>query len=375
VILLVGAGLFVTSLRNVVTRDVGVDHDRVLRVTMPLRRFGFDSAAVEGVFATGAERIRRIDGVATVAVARMTIPLGGATARGFEVPGVKTPKIPGGGPYNSAVTSGFFPTIGARIIEGRDFTAEEDRTGARVLIVTEQLARAFWPGQSAVGKCARFGGDKACSPIIGVVGTVLQFSLVNDDRAIAYAPSRHPGVEGAPQAMLIRATGDPEALVGTVRRELQALAPTMPFVRVQPYSTILAPQLQPWRLGATMFTVFGVIALLIAAIGLYSAMAYWVSQRTHEIGVRMALGAQRRDVIRLIVSQGARAIIGGLVLGGAVALFASRFVTDLLYETSPTDPRIFAAAALLLAFAALVALIVPVRRSTVIDPALSMRSD
>jgi putative ABC transport system permease protein len=375
VVLLIGAGLFVTSLRKVVTRDVGVDHDRVLQVSMPLTRFGFDSAAIQRVYAEGAERIRRIPGVTNVAVAGMSVPLGGASASGFTVPGQKTPKFEWGGPYNSAVTSGFFATIGARIVEGRDFTAEEDRIGARVLIVTETLARGYWPGESAIGKCAQFGADKTCSEIVGVVATVLQFSLVNDDRATAFAPSRHPGVKGLPQAMLIRSGSEPAALVGVVRRELQALAPTMPFVKVQAYSEMLAPQLQPWRLGATMFTLFGAIALLIAAIGLYSTMAYWVSQRTHEIGVRMALGAQRGDVVRLVVTQGARAIVGGLVLGGAVALFASRYVTELLYETSPRDPRIFAAAALLLAIVALVALIVPVRRSTVVDPSHSLRAD
>jgi putative ABC transport system permease protein len=376
VVLLIGAGLFVRSLRNVVARDVGIERERVFRVTMPLARFGFDSAQVEDIYRRGVERLRAMPGVASVAVARLTTPMGSASARGFAVPGVERPQLDLGGPYNAAITSGFFATIGTPVVRGREFTPAEERSAARVLIVNETLARAYWPNANPIGQCAMYGSDSTCSEVIGVVRTVLQFSLLNDDRAIVYAPPRHPGNDGAaPGAMLVRVSGDPAALVPSIRRELQALAPTMPFVQVRSYGELVAPQLQPWRLGATMFALFGAIALVIAAVGLYSVMAYWVSQRTQEIGVRMALGAQRGDVVRLVAGQSSRAVIAGVLLGGVASLVASRWVADMLYETSPRDPIVYGAAALVLALAAVVASVVPARRSTAVDPAQAMRTE
>ena len=375
-ILLIGAGLFIQSLQNVVSREVGIDRDQLIRVSMPLSRFGFEPAQIEDIYRRGVERVRGLPGVTSVGVARMTFPMGGATAMGFSVPGVTTPVIAGGGPYNSAVTAGFFATVGARIVKGRDFTTDDELHGARVLIVNEQLAKAYWPDGNAIGRCAKFGGDSACSQVIGVVGNLLQFNVINDDRAIVYATPRHPGaVSARPGAMVVRISGNVRAMVPTIRRELQSLAPTMPFVQVKAYRELVAPQLQPWRLSATMFTLFGGIALVMAAVGLYSVMAYWVSQRTHEIGVRMALGAQRSDVVRLVARQSSIAVLAGLLIGGGIAFVASRFAVDMLYETSPHDPRIYLGAALVLGAAATVASIVPTRRSMSINPSKAIRSD
>lgn len=375
VVLLVGAGLFVNSLHNIMSREVGLDRDRVLRVTMPLSRFGFDGGQIEEVYQRGVERVRAISGVTSVAVARMTVPMTSASASNFSVPGVKQAAIQTA-VYNSAVTSGFFATVGATIINGRDFTLAEESSAARVVIVNEAVAKLYWPNANPVGRCAKFGADSACSEVIGVVGNVLQFNVINDDRAIAYAPSKHPGTEGAlPGAMLVRVSGDPALIIPVVRRELQALTATMPFVQVKSYSELVAPQLQPWQLGATMFTLFGVIALIIAAVGLYSAMAYWVSQRTPEIGIRMALGAQRLDVVRLVALQSSRAVIAGLVLGSIMAFVASHWISDMLYQTSPHDPFVYGGAALVLAFAAVVASIVPVRRSTAVNPTVAIKAE
>jgi predicted permease len=375
VILLVGAGLFVSSLRNVVSRDVGIDRDRVLRVTMPLSRFGFDRPFIEDIYRRGAERLRTMPGVSGVAVARLTVPMGSASASNFDVPGVERPSLRLGGPYNAAVTSGFFATVGASLVRGRDFTPAEEQ-GARVLVVNETLAKAYWPSANPVGQCARFGRDTACSEIVGVVHDVMQFNVVHDERAIAYAPAGHPGVGRAiPGAMLVRVTGEPADVIPLVRRELQALAPTMPFVTVRTYADLVAPQLQPWRLGATMFAVFGAIALLIAGIGLYSVLSYWVSQRTSEIGIRMALGARRADVVRMVLVQSSRAVGAGVLLGGAIALFASRWANEMLYETSPYQPSVYVTAAVVLALAGAAASIVPARRSTAVDPAMAIRTE
>lgn len=377
VILLISAGLFVRSLRNVVTRETGIDRDRVLQVTMPLTQFGFDTVQIEEIYRRGVERVRAIPGVTSVAVNRLTTPMSTASASRFEVPGVKQPHLELGGPYNAVITSGFFATVGAPFVRGRDFTPAEDQSpAARVLIVNETLAKAFWPNTDAIGRCAQFGADSACSEVIGVVRDVMQFRLIKDDRAIVYAPTRHPGNgHPLPRAMLVRATNDPTAIIPVVRRELQSLSPAMPFVQVKTFSELVKPQLQPWRLGATMFTLFGVVALIMAAVGLYSVMAYWVAQRSHEIGVRMALGARRLDVMRLVAGQSARPVLAGLVLGGAAAFAASRWVTNLLYETSPHDPVVYLSAALVLILAAALAVAVPTKRSTAVDPASAIRVD
>lgn len=376
IVLLIGAGLFVKSLRNVVGRDVGIDLDRVLMITTPLRRFGFDSNQIEDVYRRGAERLRVVPGVENVSVVRQSVPMGSANAWGFSVPGVKRPDLPGGGPYNSVVTSEFFATVGARILRGRSFTQAEEHARARVVIVNEMLAKAYWPAADPLGQCVTLGADSTCSEIVGVVENVLQFRLVRDDRALVYLPPSHPAVRPEPpSAMLVRAAGSAKPLIPVARKEMQQLAPNMPFVQVRTYSDIVAPQLQPWKLGATMFTLFGVIAVIIAAVGLFSVMAYWVSQRTQEIGVRMALGAQRSDVIRLVAWQSSRAIAIGLVLGVLAAAFASRWVAEMLYETSPRDPVVYAGAAAVLALAAFVASVVPARRSAAVDPALALRAE
>jgi predicted permease len=376
VILLVGAGLFVRSLRNVVTRDIGIDAQRVFKIEMPLRRYGFDSVQIEDIYRRGAERLGLLPGVTNVAVGRLTVPMSSASARDFSVPGVPRLNLPGGGPYNAVVTPGFFATVGSSIVAGRDFTPGEARAPSRVAIVNEIIAKAYWPNASPIGKCVKLGEDSSCSVVVGVAKNVVQFGVVNDDRAIAYAPPLHPGFPGArPSAMLVRVAGGGESMAPMIRRELQALAPNMPFVQVRTYEELIASQLQPRRLAATMFTLFGVIALLIAAIGLYSVMAYWVSQRTHEIGVRMALGAQRGDVLRMVAAQSSRAVLAGLVLGGVTAIVASRWVTDLLYETSPRDPLVYAGAAVVLGLAGLLASVVPARRSTAVEPAQAMRAE
>jgi predicted permease len=375
-VLLVGAGLFVRSLRNVAARDIGVDRDHVLRVTMPLSRFGFDKTRIESIFERGAERVRALPGVSRVSLAGLTFPLGSASANGFSVSGKKRVRFPGGGPYNSVVTPGFFETMGARIVAGRDFTPADVRGNARVVIVNDVVAKGYWPNESPIGQCAKFGSDSACSTVVGVVNTMLQFSVVKDDRAIVYAPFTHPGADAPqPGVMVVQVRSSGAAIAASIRREIQALAPTMPFVQVKSYGELLAPQMQPWRLGATMFTLFGVIAVIIAAIGLYSVLAYWVSQRTHEIGVRMALGAQRADVIWLVAAQSSKAVLAGLLIALPIALLGSRWIADMLYETSPRDPVVYIGAAVVLALATAVATIVPARRSSAVDPAQAIRSD
>ena len=374
IVLLIGAGLFVRSLNNVVTRDVGIDLDRVLLVQANLRGTGITRPQVEELFQRGVERVSRLPGVTHATLVRLMVPTATASGMSIRVPGVERIAFPGGGPYYGVVGSEYFPTMGTTILRGRNFLPAEERAPNRSLIVNKIVADAYFPGVDPVGRCVTLGSDSACSTIVGVVENMMLFSLVRDDRALLFVPLAHQSFGSGPiQAMVVRV--DPRAgdIAPTVRREMQALAPNMPFVQVEPYTQRVERQVRPWRLGATMFTIFGVIALVIAAVGLYSVMAYWVAQRTHEIGVRMALGARRGDVVRLVAWQSSRPVIAGLLLGVAIAWFASRWVVDLLYETSPTDPVVYAGAGIMLLAASVLASVVPARRSAGIDPARAIR--
>jgi len=375
-VLLIGAGLFVRSLRNVIGRDVGIDLDRVVLVSMDLDRLGFSKAQIEDVFRRGQERLSSIPGLASSAIVRQSVPSQSGNAMGFTVPGVERPEIPGGGPYYSVVGGSFFSTMGTSVLRGRNFTESEERTPSRVMMINKIVADAYWPGKDPLGQCVKLEDDATCTTVVGVVENVMLFALVKDDRAMLYLPPAHVSFgDRPPAAFVARSNGDPKPMLALIRKEIQALEPNMPFVQVEPYIDRVAWQLRPWRLGATMFTLFGVVALIIAAVGLYSVMAYWVSQRTHEIGVRMALGAQRADVVRLVAWQSSRAVITGLLLGALAAALASRWVVDMLYETSPRDPIVYGGAALVLVAAALVASVVPARRSAAVDPALAIRTE
>ena len=377
VVLLIGAGLFVRSLTKVVGRDVGVTLDRVALVSMNMKRAGFTPGEIDQTYATALERVRKLPDVERAALVAVSVPLRSASAIGVALPDGSRPDIRGGGPYYAVADNDFFTTIGAQVRSGRSFSEDEQRSPSRVMLVNEILANAYWPGRSPLGECVRLGSDSICTRIVGVVQNIVMFAMVNDDRAMVYLPPSHPsfGVGSQPAAMLVRTRGDPSKLVGTIRANLQGLSPRMPYVQVSPFSELVAPQLRPWRLGATMFTVFGAVALVIAAVGLYSVMAYLVSQRTHEIGVRMALGARRLDVVRLVASQALQPILLGMIAGAACAAWASRWIEPLLYDTSPRDPTVYAAAAIVLGLAAIAAGIVPARRGAAVDPVTALRAE
>ena len=376
VVLLVGAGLFVKSLNNVASTDVGMDLDRVLLIQMKLEEFGFTTTHSDEIHHLAADRVKTIPGVERAAVVRQLVPKRSASGMAFKPFGRDSiVRFENGGPYYGIVGSDYFPTVGASMLQGRNFTETEDRVPSRVMIINRTLADGYWKNENPVGKCARLGSDSVCTMIIGVVENVMLFNMVRDDRALLYIPPSAPGWQRSADALLARVSGDPASLIPLIRREVQGLAPNMPHVTVAPYSDLVAPELRPWRLGAAMFGVYGIIALVIAAVGLYSVMAYWVAQRTPEIGVRMALGAQRGQIVRLVAWQTARGILIGVALGCLIAIGASRFIADVLYETSPRDPVVYAVAAAVLIGAAVVAGILPVRRSTSVDPVVALRAD
>lgn len=197
-----------------------------------------------------------------------------------------------------------------------------------------------------------------------------------EPRFLIYLPVGSAGRAAGVSVLLARSAGeDPHRLVAAIRTAMQGSAPNLPYADVRPFAALLAPQIRPWKMGATLFTMFGVLALVIAAVGLYSAIAYGVAQRAHEFGVRMALGAQFRDVVGLVMRQGVRATLAGVVLGSLAALGADRFIAGLLFERSPRDPVVFAGVAALVCLVAVAASWAPARRAARVDPARALRRE
>jgi ABC-type antimicrobial peptide transport system permease subunit len=222
----------------------------------------------------------------------------------------------------------------------------------------------------------KIGGDTMpCSEIVGVVENSRRFNLIEDESAQFFILLDHAPAYAQPSTVFIRVRGDPAALVGTLRRRLQTAMPNLPYVGVEPYEERVSPQTRSWRLGATMFGAFGVLALVLAAVGLYGVLAYDVSQRMHEMGVRVALGARGTDVSRLIVGDGLRIVLLGAAVGFALALSAGRFVAPLLFETSPREPLVFATVSVVVLLVALAATLVPAWRAGRVDPVVALRTE
>ncbi|HEY7236922.1 MAG TPA: ADOP family duplicated permease [Gemmatimonadaceae bacterium] len=377
VILLVGAGLFVRSLRHVVEHDVGIDLDRVALVTLDIGQMKLSGAEIRDLYREARDRAAAVPGVERAALVGGTVPGRETTAFNATVPGRKSIALPGGDlwPYMVIAGRDYLATIGTHLVRGRLFTPEEEAAPSRVMLVNRVVANAYWPGADPIGQCVMLGEEKSCTTVVGVVENVMLFKLVGDDRGMWYLPPSHETDGFRPSALAVRSSGDVERLVALLHRVLRGLRSNTVYVDIAPYTEIVAPQMRSWRLGATMFSMFGTLATLIAAVGLYSVMAYWASQRTHEIGVRMALGAETHDVVRLIGVQAGRTVLLGLCAGAVLAAVLSRWVADLLYDTSPYEVSVYILAALTLGIAAIVAMIVPARRVATVDPAVALRAE
>jgi predicted permease len=382
VVLLVGAGLFVRSLSKIQALRIGIEPDRVLAVEVawpndpriPHEEAERLGARRKALYERTLERLRQLPGIEHASLA-IGSPFRSSFGVGLSVPGLDSlPRLPGGGPWVSVVTSDYFRTVGTRVLRGRVFTPADGPTSARVAVVSEAMARTLWPDGSAIGRCLLLN-DAPCSRVVGVVEDARRWQLLHEEPAMQYyIPfGQEGGISGT--TLLVRPVGEAVKMIGTVRRELQQLEPAVGYISVQTLQEIINPQIRPWRLGATMFTAFGGLALLVAAIGIYSLIAYLVAQRTHELGVRMALGARAPDIVRLIMSRGIAPAMFGLALGVALALTLGRFVEPLLFQTSPRDLGVFViVTATLLAFAVLASL-VPTWRATRVDPLVALRTE
>ncbi len=381
-VLLVGAGLFVRSLRNAETLDYGLDLDHLLIADVEVHGGEMSRTDSPGgpndpqsaLYLRLLQHVQSNPAVASAAVSVGT-PYGWSHATSVRASGRDSmPTVASGGPYFNAVSADYFQTVGTRIVRGRGFTATDEVRGAPpVTVIGQTFARLVWPGKNPIGECLYVGGNPSCVQVVGVAADARSRGVTEDLTMFYYLPFGQHLVEPPINGLLIR-TRPPATLVeGDLQHALQAAEPDLPYVHVQSLAQRIAPQWRSWRLGAAMFTAFGLLALIIAALGLYAVTAYGVAQRTQEIGVRMALGAQRGDVLRLAVAQAVGATVIGAVIGLLVALGLSRAVRALLFEVRPGDPGAVLAAVAVMLMVAAAASAIPARRAARVDPMEALR--
>lgn len=373
VVLLVGAGLFVRSLRNVRTLDLGYDGSHVAFADLKMRGVRLDSIESDALRQRLLDRATSLPFVQT-ASRTLTVPFWISMSRDLYVAGIDSVSRLGDFYYH-AVSPEYFSTMGTRLRRGRGFTAADRRNAPLAMIVSESMATKLWPGRDAIGQCVRVDADTVpCTTVVGIAQDITRSSLNGDDGLQYYLPIDQLG-RGMGGGLFIRTRRDASASADAVRRELQKAMPGAAYVTVTPLDDILGSQTRSWTLGATMFTIFGVLALLVAAVGLYSVIAYNVAQRTHELGVRVALGARSSDVVQLVVGQGLRVALVGIAIGCAVALATAHYIGPLLFGESPTDPAVFSGVSVVLVVVAVVASLVPAWRASRVDPSVALRGD
>lgn len=372
-VLLVGAGLFVKSLSNVRDLRIGYDADRVLVVMRNLRGAELtDSAMVQlgRQLLSTAQAIPDVESAAWVS----SVPFYTTSSTALFVPGIDSVRRLGEFSYQQSTTD-YFKTIGTRIIRGRGFTSDDRATSPRIAVVSEGMAKVLWPNADAIGQCMHVGRDTMpCTTVVGVAEDVMHDDLVEKRHYRYYLPiEQFRPLNG--YAALLRVRGDPAAASDRVRRAMQAVMPGETYVNVRVFSEMVESQRRSWQVGATMFVALGGLALVVAAIGLYGVIAYNVAQRMHELGVRVALGAQASNVVRLVVGQGLRFAVFGVAVGAVLALFGARWVQPLLFDQSATDVRVFGLVGAVLLGVALLATSIPARRATKVDPISVLKSD
>ena len=371
VVALAGAVLFLLSLENALRIDPGFERDHLAVLSFDLDGQGLDAARGEQVLRQVAEEAAAVPGVISAAIGENLVL---ADEGGHHALLIDSPAAPADHrvfAQQSSVGPDYFATLGIPILRGRAFSAA-DRAGSRpVVVVNQTLAARFWPSENPIGK--RFTATNGVVEIVGVARDVKYNSLGEEPQLYIYLPIAQ---EYAPAVTLhVRTRGAPAAALAAVRRRVQALVPETPLTRVETLSAVVGELLWAPRVCAVLLALFGAVALILVMIGIYAVIAHSIAQRRREIGIRMALGAQRSDVIRLFLRQALQAVAVGLACGLLGALLAVSAISDLLFGVDPRNPAAFLAAALLLAAVAAVASYLPTRRAATASPLDALRQE
>jgi predicted permease len=371
IILLTCAGLFLSNLRTATTLDVGFTVANAVTASVAPDLQGYDRARTEQFYATLLDRLRSTPGVEAVGMSD-ALPLGLSNSdRGVEIPGYVPAEGEGMSIMYEVISPDFFRAMGTAVLRGREFTAQDDSSAAPAIIVNQRFVDRFWPGDVGVGRTVRASGR--LFTVVGVVPTGKYLSLGEDPRAAMFFPQSQSW--GASMQLVVRGAGDPARLLNVLRSEIQALDSQMPISDLQTLESHLGTVLLPARVTGAALGLFGLLGLLLAGVGIYGVMAYSVGQRTREIGIRMALGATRDRVVRLIMGQGLRQVLLGCVIGIAGAGGAFLLIRSVLYGTGSLTALTFVIAPLVLLAVATVALLLPALRASRLDPQIALRQD
>jgi predicted permease len=376
VVFLVGAVLFVRSLQRVQSLALGMEPQRVLVATLRADTDRRTPAETDALYRRLLDAARAIPGTASAALA-VGLPFSSSWAEAVSVPGRDSlPLTADGGPYFNAVTGDFFGTLGTRVLRGRAIIDADRATSPRVVVVNQTLANLWWPNEDPIGHCMKIGGDTMpCAQVVGVVENARRQALIEDAVVHYYVPIGQAPAYADSRVLFIRPEGNAAGAVEAIRRELQTRVPAAPFLDVMPLGDLVSPQMRAWRLGATAFGVFGLLAVVVAALGLYSVLAYDVSRRIRELGIRVALGASGAEIGKIVVRRALRVASVGALAGFFIVIAAGSVVRPLLFETSAREPAAFAFAAAILFGIALLAAIIPTRRASRVDPIIALRAD
>ena len=373
-VVLVCGGLFVQSFRYAQRMDPGFGAQNVLLMTINPQLIGYDETQNKDFFVRTVEGVKALPGVEAASVTRLA-PLGDSSNSSGPIlrEGETLARGSAGRVImNTSISPGYFQTMQIPILEGRDFDDRDRKGSQRTVIVNERMAEMMWPGQSAVGKKIQVGTENRDPlEVIAVVKTGKYRSLSEDPKPFYYYPMGQRGPAG--MTLLVRTSEDPRAVINAVRTQIQSLDRRMPVFAVKTLPEHMTWALWAPRMAASLSLAFGLVALLLSAVGLYSVMAYVVSQRTREVGIRMALGAQRRDVLRLMAAYGMSLAFVGLAIGLGLAFVLARALSAVLIGISVYDLTIFLIVPVLLTVVAAAACIFPARRATKVDPLVALR--
>lgn len=382
-VLLVTAGVLLKSFWKLLEVNPGFQSANVVKADIALPRAKYkDEMQQAEFFRRALESIRSMPGVESAAVATNLPFNNGRGATSFSIDGRPTsPDADQPNADNHEISSGYFKTMGIPIRAGRDFTDADIRTSPGVVIINEKLAKLYWPNENPIGKHLTVGtpeeeklyGKAVSREIVGVIGNVKLLQLTDDYNPELYVPSEQ--LPTSRMTLVVRGKTAPESLINSIGQVVRGIDGDQPIRRPLTLDAMVARSLAPQRFITTLLLVFAGLAIVLAVVGIYGVMTYVVSQRTQEIGIRLALGAQRSDVLRMVILQGMRLAIIGIGIGLVAAFAVSRLLTKLLFEVSPTDTMAYAGVSGLLAVVVLVACLIPARRASNVDPMIALRCE
>jgi predicted permease len=372
-VLLICAGLVLRGMQRAQSIDPGFTPQNALRLSFDLSLQGYDGPRSREFTRRLLERVRALPGVRYAGLSKfvpltLNISRTGIYVEGEpEQRGVNVPTAPA-----FSASPGFISALGTRLLQGRDFREQDEEEQQDFAIVNETFAQRFWPGQAAIGK--RFSLVGSAGPWVEVVGVIQDGKYVSlSEEATPFVYTNLRPQSGGSLTMIVRTTSEPQNAIAAIRREFQQLDATLPVYNVRTMVEHMSAAYFPARLAAALLGSFGLLALLLAAIGIFGVMSYAVTQRTREIGIRMALGAQPGGIFRLVVGESLKLITLGLAIGLACAIAGTRLMSSFLYGLSALDVVTFAGVPLLLALVALVACYIPARRAMKVDPMIALR--